>query len=118
MNRSRDRPSPLARASHIGAHTNHGCTFWNLRRGALLIKGRFPNPWHEAAADEAAAAFRPEGRSSSTPISMMPPVPTPRCALFPRTARLLSGLLQPACPHARFSTGPQPDIPYPRIHLS
>eukprot|EP00962_Isochrysis_galbana_P008128 scaffold2212_cov134-Isochrysis_galbana.AAC.2 len=37
MNRSRDRPSPLAWASHISAHTNYGCTSWNLRRGALLI---------------------------------------------------------------------------------
>eukprot|EP00962_Isochrysis_galbana_P047904 scaffold19795_cov126-Isochrysis_galbana.AAC.5 len=37
MNRSRDRPSPLAWASHISAHTNYGCTNWNLRRGALLI---------------------------------------------------------------------------------
>eukprot|EP00962_Isochrysis_galbana_P031351 scaffold10220_cov144-Isochrysis_galbana.AAC.16 len=25
MNRSRDRPSPLAWASHISAHTNYGC---------------------------------------------------------------------------------------------
>eukprot|EP00962_Isochrysis_galbana_P055641 scaffold27416_cov129-Isochrysis_galbana.AAC.2 len=24
-------------ASHISAHTNYGCTSWNLRRGALLI---------------------------------------------------------------------------------
>ena len=56
--------------------------------------------WHEAAADGAAAAFCPEGRSSSIPILIMPPVPTPRCALFPRTARLLSGLLQPARTHA------------------
>eukprot|EP00962_Isochrysis_galbana_P017817 scaffold5128_cov104-Isochrysis_galbana.AAC.6 len=37
VNRSRDRPSPLAWASHISAHTNYGCTSWNLRRGALLI---------------------------------------------------------------------------------
>eukprot|EP00962_Isochrysis_galbana_P004464 scaffold1227_cov111-Isochrysis_galbana.AAC.4 len=37
MNRSRDRPSPLAWASHISAHTSYGCTSWNLRRGALLI---------------------------------------------------------------------------------
>eukprot|EP00962_Isochrysis_galbana_P020731 scaffold6068_cov119-Isochrysis_galbana.AAC.15 len=33
----RDRPSPLAFASQISAHTSYGCTSWNLRRGALLI---------------------------------------------------------------------------------
>eukprot|EP00962_Isochrysis_galbana_P011165 scaffold3130_cov108-Isochrysis_galbana.AAC.4 len=27
----------LSWASHISAHTNYGCTSWNLRRGALLI---------------------------------------------------------------------------------
>eukprot|EP00962_Isochrysis_galbana_P062023 scaffold49703_cov174-Isochrysis_galbana.AAC.1 len=37
VNRSRDRPWPLAWASHISAHTTYGCTSWNLRRGALLI---------------------------------------------------------------------------------
>eukprot|EP00962_Isochrysis_galbana_P019643 scaffold5717_cov112-Isochrysis_galbana.AAC.8 len=37
VNRSRDRPSPLAWASHIRAHTNYGCTSSNLRRDARLI---------------------------------------------------------------------------------
>eukprot|EP00962_Isochrysis_galbana_P008271 scaffold2264_cov114-Isochrysis_galbana.AAC.3 len=49
-----------------------------------------------AAAVGAAAASRPRVRNSSISIPMMSPVPTPRCALFPRTARFCAGLLQPA----------------------
>eukprot|EP00962_Isochrysis_galbana_P041013 scaffold14943_cov120-Isochrysis_galbana.AAC.4 len=56
--------------------------------------------WHVAAAVGAAAASRPGGRSSSISILMMSPVPTPMCALFPRTARFCAGLLQPARLHA------------------
>eukprot|EP00962_Isochrysis_galbana_P035468 scaffold12169_cov116-Isochrysis_galbana.AAC.2 len=74
--------------------------------------------WDVAAAVGAAAAPRPGGRSSSISIPMMSPVPTPRCAIFPRSARFCAGLLQLASPPTRFSTGPQPAIPYPRVHLS
>eukprot|EP00962_Isochrysis_galbana_P000497 scaffold147_cov124-Isochrysis_galbana.AAC.1 len=68
--------------------------------------------WHMAAAVGAAAASRPGGRSSSIPIPMMSPVPTPRCALCP-PALPGSAPAFPCLSARAKATDPEPATPYP-----
>eukprot|EP00962_Isochrysis_galbana_P008997 scaffold2501_cov113-Isochrysis_galbana.AAC.5 len=68
--------------------------------------------WHMAAAVGAATASRPGSRSSSISVSIMSPVPTPRCALCP-PALPGSAPAFPCLPARAQATDPEPATPYP-----